>query len=166
MRMSINLEVSVIDGNLVLKNNDGGIVTYSIDEKELDCISARYDEILETGKAQYAAATENKKNISYFNDERLLLKRLGEYKQEHLRFLTNFDVPFDNNGSERGARFFKGKLKVAGCFRSEEGVRNYAKIASLISTLKKQGANVYISINDIYNGILPSFDFQDPIASG
>ena len=114
----------------------------SIDEKELDCISARYDEILETGKAQYAAATENKKNISYFNDERLLLKRLGEYKHEHLRFLTNFDVPFDNNGSERGARFFKGKLKVAGCFRSEEGVKNYAKIASLISTLKKQGANV------------------------
>ena len=138
----------------------------SIDEKELDCISARYDDILENGKAQYAAATENKKNILYYNDERLLLKRLGEYKQEHLRFLTNFEVPFDNNGSERGARFFKGKLKVAGCFRSEEGVKNYAKIASLISTLKKQGANVYISINDIFNGILPVFDFQNSISSG
>lgn len=135
----------------------------SIDEKELDCISARYDEILETGKVQYVTATENKKNISYYNDERLLLKRLGEYKQEHLRFLTNFEVPFDNNGSERGSRFFKGKLKVAGCFRSEEG---NAKIASLISTLKKQGANVYISINDIFNGILPVFDFQNSISSG
>jgi len=138
----------------------------SMDENELNSISVRYDDILEAGKAQYAAATENKKNISYFNDERLLLTRLGEYKQEHLRFLTNFEVPFDNNGSERGARFFKGKLKVAGCFRSGEGAENYAKIASIISTLKKQGANVYLAINDIFNGILPTFDFQHTIGSG
>ena len=126
-------------------------------ENELNAIFARYDEILESGQAQYAAATENKKNITYYNDERLLLKRLGEYKQEHLRFLTNFDVPFDNNGSERAARFFKGKLKVSGGFRSEEGARNYVKIASLISTLKKQETNIYVTINDIFNGILPSF---------
>ena len=137
-----------------------------IDKNELKRISDRYDEIIEAGKAQYAVATENKKNISYFNDERLLLKRLGEYKQEHLRFLTNFDVPFDNNGSERDVRFFKCKLKVSGCFRSEEGAKNYAKIASLISTLKKQGSNVYTTINDIYNGILPTFDFQHSIDSG
>ncbi|MDO9565919.1 MAG: IS66 family transposase [Candidatus Desulfaltia sp.] len=133
---------------------------YSMEQIELNSLFARYDDILEAGKAQYAAATENKKNISYFNDERLLLVRLGEYKEEHLRFLTNFDVPFDNNGSERDARFFKGKLKVAGCFRSEEGAKNYVKIASLISTLRKQGANVYVTINDIFNGILPSFDFS------
>jgi transposase len=139
---------------------------YSMDENKLNSISAHYDEILEAGKAQYAAATETKKNISYFNDERLLLIRLRKYKQEHLRFLTNFEVPFDNNGSERGARFFKGKLKVAGCFRSEEGAKNYAKIASLISTLKKQGANVYVTINDIFNGILPSFDFEHPSGDG
>jgi transposase len=138
----------------------------SIDKNELARVSARYDEILAAGKAQYTAATENKKNISYFNDERLLLIRLGEYKQEHLRFLMNFDVPFDNNGSERDARFFKGKLKVAGCFRSEDGAKNYAKIASLISTLRKQGANVYVSINDIFNGILPTFDSQDMVDSG
>ncbi len=68
----------------------------SMDENELNAILARYDEILEAGKAQYKAATENKKNISYFNDERLLLARLEEYKEEHLRFLTNFEVPFDN----------------------------------------------------------------------
>jgi transposase len=137
----------------------------SIDENELARISARYDEILAAGKAQYTAATENKKNISYFNDERLLLIRLREYKQEHLRFLMNFDVPFDNNGSERDARFFKGKSKVAGCFRSEDGAKNYAKIASLISTLRKQGANVYVSINDIFNGILPTFDSQHLVGS-
>lgn len=149
-----------------LKKNHLALGQNAIGENELSSILSRYDEILEAGKAQYKAATENKKNISYYNDERLLLIRLEEYKEEHLRFLTNFEVPFDNNGSERGARFFKNKLKVAGCFRSEEGAKNYAKIASLISTLKKQGANVYLSINDIFNGILPVFDFQEPIASG
>jgi len=129
-----------------------------MDENELNSISSRYDEILESGKAQYAAATENKKNISYFNDERLLLIRLREYKPEHLRFITDFYVPFDNNDPERCVRFFKNKLKVAGCFRSDEGAIIYARIASIISTLKKQGANVYVSLNDIFNGILPKFD--------
>ena len=138
----------------------------SIEADELSRISAHYDEILKTGQAQYVAATMGKNNISYYNDERLLLIRLGEYKQEHLRFLTNFEVPFDNNDSERSVRFFKNKLKVAGCFRSVEGAMNYAKIASLISTLKKQGANVYVSINDIFNGIPPKFHFQTAPDSG
>lgn len=149
-----------------LKKNYLTMGHHSMDENELNSLFARYDEILEAGRAQYAAATENKKNISYFNDERRLLLRLGEYKQEHLRFLTNFDVSFDNNGPERDARFFKGKMKVAGCFRSEEGARSYIKIASLISTLRKQNTNVYGTIIDIFNGILPSFDFEQPSGNG
>lgn len=153
------------DANKIKKHYLSGGIN-SIDEDELARLFVRYDEILENGNSQYAAAIENKKNISYFNDERLLLIRLKKYKQEHLRFLTNFEVPFDNNGSERCARFFKCKLKVAGCFRSEEGAKNYAKIASLISTMKKQGANVYLTINDIFNGILPTFDFQKSADSG
>lgn len=126
-----------------------------IDEDELNNISTQYDKILEAGKAQYEAAIKNKKDISYFNDERLLLIRLEKYKQEHLRFLADFQVPFDNNASERCVRFFKNKLKVAGCFRSEEGAHNYAQIASIFSTMKKQNINIYMSINDIFNGILP-----------
>lgn len=149
-----------------LKKNYLAMGQCSMDKNKLDSLFARYDEILEAGRAQYAAATENKKNISYFNDERRLLLRLGEYKQEHLRFLTNFDVPFDNNNPERDARFFKGKMKVAGCFRSEEGAKNYVKIASLISTLRKQNTNVYGTITDIFNGILPSFDFEQPSGNG
>jgi transposase len=134
----------------------------SLDESELAEIFARYDRILEAGEAQYKAAIEGKKNISNYNDERLLLKRLKEYKEEHLRFLADFAVPFDNNGSEQCARFLKNKIKVIGCFRSEEGAKNYAKIASLISTLKKQGANLYLAIFDIFNGVLPTLDPENP----
>ena len=78
-----------------------------------------------------------------------------------MRFLTDFDVPFDNNESERGARFFKNKLKVSGCFRSEETAKDYAKIASLIATLKKQGANLYLALSEIFNGILPKFATEE-----
>ncbi len=130
----------------------------SIDEDELNSIHARYDKILEEGNAQYEAAIKNKKSIPYYNDERLLLKRLTEYKEEHLRFLTNFEVPFDNNGSERDARFFKNKIKVSGGFRSAEAASNYIIIASLISTLRKHDANVYLTINDIFNGNTPKFE--------
>jgi hypothetical protein len=34
------------------------------------------------------------------------------------------------------------------------------------SVRKKQGANVYVSINDIFNGILAEFDFQNALGSG
>jgi transposase len=125
--------------------------------EQLLSISTRYDEILAAGQAQYLAATEGKKNISHYNDERLLLDRLAEYKDEHLRFLTDFDAPFDNNEAERGARTIKGKIKTAGCFRSSKGADNYAEIASLISTLRKQRLNIFSNLLSLFKGNNPSF---------
>jgi transposase len=124
---------------------------------ELERIQERYHEIIGNAEAEYAKAIDGKKNISYYNEERLLIKRLGEYADEHLRFLTNFDAPFDNNGAEQGARFFKGKVKTAGCFRSDAGADAYARIASFISTLKKQDMNVFSNIRDVLDGITPVF---------
>lgn len=36
-----------------------------------------------------------------------LVKRLREWQEEVLRFLTDLSVPFDNNGSERNLRMIK-----------------------------------------------------------
>lgn len=69
----------------------------SLNSVELEEISVKYIEILDKGQNAYEEAIKGKKNISYFNDERLLLKRLREFKDEHLRFITNFETPFDNN---------------------------------------------------------------------
>lgn len=129
----------------------------SMESADFEAISKRYDKILAAGKIEYDEATKGKKNISAYTDERNLMKRLGEYKKEHLLFLENFDVPFDNNGSERCARFFKGKMKTAGCFRSERGAENYAKIGSIISTARKQEANVFGAIHDLFDGLMPTF---------
>ena len=85
------------------------------------------------------------------NKARCLLDRLEEHTDEFLLFFHDFLVPFDNNQAERDVRPFKVKLKMAGCFRTFSGVQDYARIHSVISTIKKHGMNVYETVVDMLN---------------
>jgi hypothetical protein len=115
-----------------------------------------YDAILQKGWLEYNAATNgDKKKEDFHTEERRLLTRLGKFKEEHLLFLNDFNAPFTNNLSEQSIRKFKCKMKAAGCFRSEEGAQVYARIASLITTLKKQSRNVFDGIRTVYSGGVP-----------
>jgi transposase len=71
-----------------------------------------------------------------------LAMRLRDHKDEALRFLTNPDVPFSNNGAETEVRAVKGRENVSGCSRTEEGAQDFATIRSVIGTAKKRGWNV------------------------
>ena len=58
-----------------------------------------------------------------------------------LLFLYHTEVPPDNNGSERGVRNFKVKLKISGQFKS--GHEAYAILRSVIDTAIKNSASVF-----------------------
>ncbi|MGL5042968.1 MAG: IS66 family transposase [Culicoidibacterales bacterium] len=47
------------------------------------------------------------------------MERLLKYQEEHMRFVTDFEVAFDNNMAARAIRMTETKMKVSGYFRSE-----------------------------------------------
>ena len=53
----------------------------------------------------------------------------------------------------------KVKTKVSGCFRTEEGARDYLKIMSYVGTAHKQGYNAYEAIKNAITGH-PDFIFE------
>ena len=116
-----------------------------------DRIEDIYDRILQRALTKEAAYMEKQrqelarkkvKNTKAFN----LFKRLIDFKVETLRFMSDFSIPFDNNGSERDARMAKLKQKISGCFRSEDGGAVFTRIRSYLSSAKKQGLNIYRSL--------------------
>ncbi len=68
-----------------------------------------------------------------------LALRLRDRQADVLRFLTDFAVPFTNNLAEQDLRMMKLRMKISGCFRTEQGARDFATLRSVLSTARKQG---------------------------
>jgi transposase len=71
-----------------------------------------------------------------------LLIRLHRFKDDVLRFLVDFEVPFTNNLAEQALRMMKVKMKISGGFRTHEGAQTFACLRSVIATARKQRQNI------------------------
>jgi transposase len=84
--------------------------------------------------------------------EQNLLLRLDLHQSQVIAFLHNPDVPFTNNLAERDIRMIKVRLKISGAFRTVEGAKHFARIRSYISTVRKNGLNIFDSIVQAIKG--------------
>lgn len=122
--------------------------TDSFDEDKIKEYKNEFNKILEL------AQVENKSiKSSYYREKaNKLYRRIKKYERNYLHFIEDFNVPFDNNTSERDLRIFKIKTKVSGGFRSMKGAENFVNTLSIIKTAKKRNINPYHAIKRIFDG--------------
>lgn len=117
-------------------------------EKQLECYSKRYDQIISYG----LNANEKTEGKIAKQDEKKLLNRLVKYKKNHLLFLYDFEVHYSNNMSEKDLRICKNRQKMAGGFRTISGREMYCHIMSFVETVKRRRLNIFQSIKELMAG--------------
>ena len=73
-------------------------------------------------------------------------KGILKVKDYLFTFLSDPYIPYDNNASERGVRKIKIKQKVSGCFRTDSGADDFAKLHSIAETAMKNGNSKFKAI--------------------
>lgn len=121
-----------------------------LEEDEIFIYEFKYNQILRRGNRQLKYRRQKYKIKK--SRSRNLLDRFKKYRNEVLRFMYDFLVPFDNNLAERDLRMMKLKQKISGCFRSINGAKYFCRIRSFISSVKKQGLDVLLSLQNMFDG--------------
>ncbi len=108
----------------------------------------KYDELIVLGRA------ENKKTKHRYakDEEKKLWNRMEKYKRNHLLFMHDFRMPFDNNMSERDLRKAKNRQKMSGGFRKVSGYEMYCRIVTIIETLKRRKMGILENIKLLFIG--------------
>ncbi|MEG2610568.1 MAG: IS66 family transposase [Bacilli bacterium] len=119
-------------------------------KEKIEEIYTKYSEILSEWELEYEKYVKGKKKTQSLIAEGNLFKRLKKYKKEHLLFIKDFEVPFSNNQAEKALRLIKTKMKVSGCFRGKDKGSNFAIIRSLLETSKKNGINLFKTVNKTF----------------
>jgi len=118
------------------------------DSEEIQNFHRLYDEILYNGESEI----QQNENPDYKGADLALLRRLREYKNQHLLFLSDKNVPFDNNQAERDLRMIKAKTKISGCFRSNDGDSIFAALKTYTASLRKNCLNIFAGLLSAWCG--------------
>jgi hypothetical protein len=84
--------------------------------------------------------------------QRRLVNRLMRRRDKVLRLMTDLAVPFDNNSTERDLPMVKLQQKISGCFRTEDGARDFCRVRGSLSTARKQGQALLYALERALSG--------------
>lgn len=123
----------------------------AISDKTIRRLESRYDELLEYAKQERKDKPSGLRWAT--KEETALLNRLKKYKQNHLLFLHDFNVPFDNNMSERDLRKCKNRQKMSGGFRTDSGKVIFCSLMTITETCKRQGKDLITAFKMLLSGV-------------
>lgn len=121
---------------------------YAFPAESLSDYEKKYEELIELGREQ----NRRTKHLYAKKEETKLLNRMEKYSHNHLLFLHDFLVPFDDNISERDLRKAKNRQKMAGGFRKETGHKMYCSILTIIETLKRRNMPMIENVKKLFIG--------------
>ena len=116
--------------------------------------SKKYDDLMQVGMSMHPIPKKKKgkRGVAKKSKTQNMIERFINHKDSILAFANNFLIPFGNNLAEQAIRMMKVKQKISGCFRSENGAKNFADIRSYIATAKKQGMPIMQAIASAIKG--------------
>lgn len=107
----------------------------------------RYKTVLSTAREEYDYEPPGK----YYRDGYNLYKRMEKYKNNHLLFLYNKNVPDTNNEAERLLRKYKRKQMQAVSFRSQSSIDYLCQCMSMLILMrKKENVNLFQEVAEIF----------------
>ena len=141
----------------------GKMKAYVMNEERKMLIAAGMDGFLSESIQAYEEAyqelimegrEENRKTKHRYarQDAATLLNRLEKYSRNHLLFLHDFNVYFDDNMSERDLRKVKNRQKMAGGFRKTSGAEMYCSILTIVETTKRRGQSIMENLKRLFKG--------------
>lgn len=110
-----------------------------IPKDKIKALTDKYISILTIATDEYTKHPPEKDFMDGYN----LYKRLRDYQDDHLYFLSHPEIDYTNNISERQLRKFKRKQKQAVVLRSNSGGQHICDALTIIETAKMQNRNVY-----------------------
>ena len=114
-------------------------------EDEIEGFENRYIEIVERGLKKYEENPAS--NKKYVPEYVKAFRRMLKYKEDHLRFVNDFRVPYTNNAAEKQCRVVKGKKKTSGQFVTEQGGQRYV---SILQTAKIRKENALETLEHLF----------------
>jgi transposase len=127
----------------------------SLSRGQLHYWRKKYDDLMNEGLSMHPVPKKQKgkRGVTKKSKTQNLIERFVDYKEQILAFAKNFLIPFGNNIAEQAIRMMKVKQKISGCFRSEQGAKDFADIRSYISTMKKQGQPIMQALAAAIQGV-------------